>query len=278
MTDRSGRVDAFSAIGQPFERFHEYVTAMAFAVARMTGLIIVMPAFTRLGLTGILQGATALALALPLVPMIVAALAGEHLTVVTAAALLFKELAIGLAIGIVLGVPIWAAEAAGDMLDLQRGTTSASLFDPSSIGEDGITGTLMALVMVAIFFGSGGLPLTLRTVYESYGIWPAANVFPTLTLASGEFFIGLLDRVITMGLMLVAPIVVFMLLSDLLLALVSRAAPNLNVFALSLNLKNLVFTFLLVVYGAFLIKYMGNDIGSLLNAGSDLQTLAKPGP
>jgi hypothetical protein len=42
---------------------------------RDRGLIIVMPAFTRLGLTGILQGATALALALPVVPVIVAALA-----------------------------------------------------------------------------------------------------------------------------------------------------------------------------------------------------------
>jgi type III secretion protein T len=250
---------------------------MAFAVARMTGLIIIMPAFTRMGLTGLLQGAAAFAMGLPLVPMIVAALAGVKLTITLSAALLFKEVAIGLVIGLVLGVPIWAAEAAGDMLDLQRGSTSAGLFDPSSIGEDSVSGTLLALIMVALFFTSGGLPLMLRTVYESYGIWPAGAVFPTLGPAAGEFFVVLLDRVMTMGIMLVAPIIVFMLLSDLLLALVSRAAPNLNVFALSLNLKNLVFTFLLVVYGAFLIKYMRNDIGSLLSAGLELETLANSG-
>jgi type III secretion protein T len=260
----------------PFERFHEYVIAMAFAIARMTGLIIIMPAFTRMGLTGLQQGAAALALGLPLVPMTMAALAGENLTVTLTAALLLKEVAIGLMIGLVLGVPIWAAEAAGDMLDLQRGTTSAGLFDPSSIGEDSISGTLLTLIMVALFFGSGGLPLTLRTVYESYGIWPAGNVFPTLGPVAGEFFVALLDRVMMMGMMLVAPIIVFMLLSDLLLALVSRAAPNLNIFALSLSQKNLVFTFLMVVYGAFLLKYMGNDIGSLLSAGVDLKALAKP--
>lgn len=266
----------FSSIIQPFERFHDYIIAAGFAVARMTGLIIVMPAFTRIGLTGILQGATALAFALPLVPMVVGALAGEHLTVAMIATLLFKELVIGLMIGLVLGVPIWAAEAAGDMLDLQRGTTAASLFDPSAATEEGITGTLLALVMVALYFGSGGLPLTLRTVYESYGIWPVADFFPTLSPATSEFFVRLLDNVITMGVVLAAPIMVFMLLTDVLLALVSRAAPPLNVFALSLNVKNIVFALLLALYAAFLIKYMGTDLGSLLHAGSELQTLAKP--
>jgi type III secretion protein T len=75
---------------------------------------------------------------------------------------------------------------------------------------------------------------------------------------------------------LVAPIVIFMLLTDLLLGLASRATPQLNVFALSLSVKNLIFSSLLVLYGAFMIKYMGNDLGLLLRAGSDLETLTKP--
>jgi type III secretion protein T len=261
---------------QAFGPFEDYVRALTFAVARMTGVIIVMPAFTRLGLTGILQGATALALALPVVPVVVAALAGQKLTVMMIPVLMGKEVMIGVAIGLVLGVPLWAAEAAGDILDLQRGSTAATLFDPSANGEDGITGTLLALVMVALYFGSGGLRLTLGTVYESYGIWPAGNVFPTLSLTASQFVVILLDRVMTLGLLLVAPIVVFMLLSDLLLALVSRASPQLNVFALSLSVKNLVFAILLALYGAFLIKYMGTDLSSLLQAGNDLETLAKP--
>jgi type III secretion protein T len=87
--------------------------------------------------------------------------------------------------------------------------------------------------------------------------------------------VRLLDNIVTMGLVLAAPIVIFMLLTDILLALVSRAAPPLNVFALSLNVKNIVFVFLMALYGAFLIQYMGTDLGSLLQAGSELETLAK---
>lgn len=266
-----------SVIGQPLlERLYDYLIATGFALARMSGVIIVMPAFTRLGLTGILRGATAVALALPLVPMIVEATAAERLTIVLLAALLIKEVTIGLIIGFVLGVPIWAAEAAGDVLDLQRGSNAASLLDPLAVTEESITGTLFGLAMVALYFGSGGLPLTLRTVYDSYAIWPVASVFPTLSASASEFFTGLLDSIVTMGMVLVAPLIIFMLLSDLLLALVSRAAPHLNVFALTLSVKNLVFALLLVLYCVFLIKYMGNDLGSLLRAGSDLETLGKP--
>jgi type III secretion protein T len=143
---------------------------------------------------------------------------------------------------------------------------------------ESITGTLFGLVTVALYFGSGGLPLTLRTVYDSYAIWPAASVFPSFSPAASEFFVRLLDNVVTMGVVLAAPIVVFMLLSDLLLGLVSRAAPHLNVFALALSVKNLVFALLIVLYCAFLIKYMRTDLGSLLGAGTELETLGKPPP
>jgi type III secretion protein T len=258
------------------ERLQDYAIATGFALARMAGLISIMPAFTRIGLSGILRAATALALAVPVVPMIVTAHASERLTVTIVAALLFKEVIIGLVIGLVLGVPIWAAEAAGDVLDLQRGSNAAGLIDPLATTEESITGTLFGLIMVALYFGSGGLRLTLRTVYDSYAIWPATAVFPALTPAASQFFIRLLDNVVTMGLVLVAPIMILLLLSDLLLGLVSRAAPHLNVFALVLSVKNLVFALLLVLYYAFLIKYMGTDLGSLLGAASVLETIAKP--
>jgi len=76
---------------------------------------------------------------------------------------------------------------------------------------------------------------------------------------------------------LVSPIVILMLLTDILLGLVSKAAPQINVFALSLNVKNLVFAVLLVLYGAFMLAYMSNDLALLLRLGSDLKGLV-PSP
>lgn len=267
-----------AAITELFGRLHDYVAAAGFAVARLTGVIIILPAFTRLGLTGILRAAIALVLAFPIVPMLVEALAGQRLTVTTTAILLLKEIIVGLVIGLVLGVPFWVAETAGGVLDLQRGSTSASLMDPLAMTAESITGTLFGLVMVALYYGAGGLPLTLRVVYDSYGLWPAGRFLPLFSASAGELFIGLLDNVVTMGLMLGAPLVVCLLLSDLLLGLVSRAAPQINVFALSLSVKNLVFALLLVLYCAFLIRYMNADLELFRTVGHRLEAIAPPAP
>ena len=58
--------------------------------------------------------------------------------------------------------------------------------------------------------------------------------------------------------------------------LVARAASHFNIFALSLTVKSLVFSVLLVVYCAFLIRYMGSDLATLLDAQVRLKTLSAP--
>lgn len=265
-----------AAIASLLDRFQDYIVAAGFAVGRVSGMMIIMPAFTRLGMTGILRGAVALALSLPLVPALVQTLAGQRLAVAAIAVLLLKEITVGIIIGLVVGVPFWAAETAGAVLDLQRGSKMASLLDPSELTNEGISGTLFGLAMVALYYGTGGLQLTLRTIYDSYALWPPGRLLPTFNAAASQLFVGLLDNVTTTGLMLGAPLVVCLLLADLLLALVARAAPHLNVFALSLSVKNFVFALLLTLYCSFLIYYMGADLRSLALAGRQLEPMAAP--
>ena len=138
-----------------------YIVAASIGLARMTGMIIVMPAFTRIGLTGILQAGVALALSLPLLPFILATVGPEPLGFAQMAGILLKETVVGMTIGLVLGVPIWAAEAAGEILDLQRGVTFAELVDPAYTTHNNIGGTFFAVVMVALFF---------------YQRWPVAHL------------------------------------------------------------------------------------------------------
>ncbi len=248
-----------------------YLIAGSIALARMTGMIIVMPAFTRIGLTGLLRGGVALALALPLLPFIIATVTPQPFGFGQMAGILLKETAVGMTIGLVLGVPIWAAEAAGEILDLQRGVTFAELVDPSMSTHNNIAGTFFAVVMVAVFFASGGLSVTLRTVYDSYQLWPLTSFLPVFSAQSGHLFLTIMDDILGLGLMLVAPIVLAMLLADISLALVARAAPHLNIFVLSLTVKNFAFALLIVLYGAFLMSYMRENLGLLIDGKNKLE-------
>jgi type III secretion protein T len=261
------------AILQAFRPVSLHLLAAALAVARMVGVMMVLPVFTRLGVTGILRNGIGLTLAVPVVPMIAAGIDTGQLSPALVGALLFKEVAIGVVVGLVLGVPFFAAEIAGDVLDLQRGSSSASLVDPLGAVEANITGTLLALVILALFFGSGGLPLTLRALYDSYGIWPVRRFLPLFSSEAGGLLLHLLDTVVALGVMLAAPIMVCLLLVDLLFAFLSRAAPQLQVFYLSLGVKNLLFSLILVLYGAFMIGYMRDSLAILLEAPARLQAI-----
>jgi type III secretion protein T len=261
-------------IGDPFRPLQPYFLAAAFALARMLAMMIVFPVFDRLGVTGFIRNSIALVISIPLIPMIAAHLGSEQLSLGLIAALLLKEVIVGLVVGVVLAVPLYAAEVAGDVLDLQRGSSSASLSDPLGSTQSNITGTLLALIVIALYFASGCFDLTLRAIYDSYGIWPVRRLLPLLSREAGGLLLSLLDTVVSTGLMLVGPVVVCLLLVDLLFALIARAAPSLQPFYLSMTVKNLVFSLVLVLYGAFLVGYMKNGLVVFLDAKPQLEAIA----
>jgi type III secretion protein T len=260
----------------PLAPLQPYLIAAGLALARMTAMMLVMPAFTRLGVTGIVRSGIALVLTLPVIPLVAQSVASLDLTPGTVAMLLAKEAAVGTIIGLVLGVPLWAAEAAGDILDLQRGASMATLTDPSNSAETSVTGTLLALTMLALFNASGGVRVVLRVVYDSYTLWPVAATLPQFGRTTGLVLLHLLDDIVALGLMLVVPLVACLFVADVVIALLSRAAPNLNVFDLSLGLKNLLFAALIVLYCAFLVSYMKADLALLDGMSRRLETIARP--
>src|SRR3954447_12415149 len=99
------------------EPLHIYVIAATIGVARMIGLMTVMPVFLRLGMTGLLRGVAGLVLGLPIIPVIAAAMQGSHPSLALWGGLIIKEVVVGLLVGMVLGVPIWSAQFAGDVID-----------------------------------------------------------------------------------------------------------------------------------------------------------------
>ena len=261
-------------IGDPFRPLQPYFIAAAFALARMIAMMTVFPVFDRLGVTGMVRNSIALVLSIPLIPMIADHLGNEQISLGLMAALLMKEVTVGLVIGLVLAVPLYAAEVAGDVVDLQRGSSSGSLSDPSGSIQANISGTLLALIVIALYFASGCFDLTLRAIYDSYGIWPVRRFLPMLSREAGDLLLNLLDTIVATGLMLIGPIVVCMLLVDFLFALIARAAPSLQPFYLSMTVKNLVFSLVLVLYGAFLIGYMKNGLVVFLDAKPKLEAIA----
>ncbi|GGB05660.1 EscT/YscT/HrcT family type III secretion system export apparatus protein [Brucella endophytica] len=246
------------------ELAYPLLVAAAIAVSRALGMIMLTPAFTRLGLTGMIRSAVAFAVSLPMIMPIFQQLAvSGQPTSFDLAGLLIKEMVVGALIGLAFGIPFWAAEVAGDLVDLQRGSTMSQLLDPSSAGESSVTATLLTISLLALFFMSGGFMLLLDGFYRSYQLWPAASFAPALDPDAFVAILRVLDRVMQIGVIIVAPLVIAILIVDIMMAFLSRMASQLHVFDLSLAVKNLLFSFLMVLYLTFLVPLLLDQLGEM---------------
>ncbi|MGJ8522556.1 Surface presentation of antigens protein SpaR [Carnimonas sp. R-84981] len=251
------------------------ITSWGLSVARALGIILISPAFSRLGLTGLLRGAVAAILALPVAPVVFDSLQ-HHPDIgnVAITGLMLKEMMIGLVLGVLFGIPLWAAEMAGELIDLQRGATSAQLFDPLYQVEHGVTGTLMSLLVVVLFFVSGAFMTLIGGLYQSYTLWPVFEYSPALDSISASQLLGILDQIMRSAVIMVAPLTIAILLADIMLAFLARMSPNLHVFDLSLSVKNLLFSFFILIYFIFLIPQLEDSVADLGNVMPSLSAAA----
>jgi type III secretion protein T len=251
------------------------ISSAALSASRAMGVVLITPAFNRLGLTGIIRSCVAVAIAVPMfVPVFGAFTALNAPGSFFLAGLMIKELLIGVLIGLLFGIPFWAAEAAGEMVDLQRGSTMAQLVDPLSSAESSVMATLLTVMLITLFFMSGGFTLMVDGYYHSYQFWPVTAFTPLFASAALMAILSILDQVLRVGVIMVSPLIICLLVTDLMLAYLSRMAPNLHVFDLSLPVKNLFFTVLMVIYIGFLIPVMMTQLGEFRGTVELLKTLA----
>lgn len=224
--------------------------ALALAMARWLGLTLLLPVFSRTGIETLTRGGFAFAMSAPLVP--------EAFTVVSAldpfqsiwhiGLLAGKELCIGLVLGLILGIPFWGAEMAGEALDVQRGSAVGTIADPQGLNEASVLGTFFAITTIALFLLAGGIGVVASLVYDSFRLWPMANFVPSVAIGFETLILGLLSKLMLIGMLIAAPIVVVALCCDVLLGFVAKLAPQLNANILGAAVKSLVIAALFVVY------------------------------
>ena len=165
------------------------------------------------------------------------------------AALLLKEIFVGFTLGFVASLVFEAARVAGRIADYQRGSTVSELFAPQS--EDGFShlGQFQMLLAIVIFLTTGAHRFFISALMRSFEFVPALK-FPHIEAGwtpAAEFLTMMTGNVLSIGIQLAVPVVITLLLTDLLFGLISRAAPEINVFFLSLPVKMWIGIFVLAL-------------------------------
>ncbi len=227
--------------------------ATGLAMVRWLGATLLLPVFTRTGVTRLLRGGVAFAMAVPAIPAAYQTVdaiepARFFMEVVL---LTTKEFGVGVALGLLLGIPFWAAELAGSTLDVQRGSAVGTLADPEGASQSSILGTFFMIISIALFLAAGGMDIVVSVIYDSYLLWPLGAMAPDAAIAADEVFVGLLQKMTVMAVILCAPLIVANMLSDLLLGFVARLAPQLHIDQIGAAVKSLLLAALMVIYATF---------------------------
>ncbi|WBU57188.1 EscT/YscT/HrcT family type III secretion system export apparatus protein [Paracoccus sediminicola] len=238
---------------------------LAVVGARPMGFVMLHPIFGRFGISsGVLRGAVIVAMVAPVLPGAAAMITADPGIVAPAAVpgLILAELFIGALLGLMTGIPFWAASAAGDLIDNQRSASMANLMDPQSSGETSVTGTLLFLTCILVLAAEGVLfPTIFGPLMESYRLFPALSGLSLPDPRQGALALGLLDQLLRAGVIMALPILIPLLLTEIVVAIATKYTQQINAMFLSMSIKQGVNALLMLVYTVLLASYAMSQIG-----------------
>lgn len=226
-------LSSFAAAGLP-DFFAPGVTAAFVLTAlRVGGLLLVAPVWSAKSVPMRLRSALLVIFSVLLMPASTAGVNSDLLRITPAT--FFGESAIGMVIGLSAAIVIAAAEAAGEQMTVSIGLSGAAIFDPINNTQGAILAQFMQMLAVVVLLVGGGHLVMIRAVAESFRVMPLGA---SLNISAGfGAFVPMARSLFSSGMQFAAPVIAAVLVMNIALAVLGRAAPKLQVMSVAFPLQ-----------------------------------------
>ncbi len=218
-----------------FPMLNAYLAAGIFIFARLIGFFRMAPVFNRKEIPGMVKLSLALILSIVLTCVV-----KPDVTIIKESFVLsiFLNIVVGAMLGYIAQLILLAIDAGGDMVNMQMGLSSAMVLDPTTSSQVSIVGKCFSFLGLLIFIQLGGVYWILNAFMRSFEIFPLdATLIPLAKLVNLDYMVDLSSNVLFMGLQIASPILLATLGQDIILGVISKTAPQVNVFQLSFLFK-----------------------------------------
>ena len=240
--------DLFNPHGGQFNLTPVIFTA-ALLAARVLPLIIfspflggeLLPTEIKIGLSGLMV--------VVLFPAVAGQVSHVPTSVFPFAALLCKEVFIGLCLSYIVDMVFDAARSAGGLIDTAAGANMAQLQVPQIQQQATIFSALQYQLVVTMFLLLNGHHVIITALAESFVSLPV-DKFPPMSQGSWPFFdliLHVFGDLLKISLALSAPGVLAAFVTDLGLGMINRVAPQIQVFFISMAVKPMVGALMLLL-------------------------------
>lgn len=227
-----------------------YIGAFIWPLFRIMGFFLAAPIFgsqlvpTRIRVVLAVAITVLLAPLLPDVPLIEGVSVGAVLVVA-------QQLLIGAALGFFMQLLFQVFVMAGQLIAMQMGLGFASMMDPANGVNVAILSTVYMMLVILLFVTFGGHLVMLEILIESFTIVPIS----TFGVETGLMIrvVNTLSWVFSSGLVLALPALTALLITNFAFGIMTRAAPQLNIFALGFPVALMFGLFIIwITFGTFL--------------------------
>lgn len=162
--------------------------------------------------------------------------------------LVIKEAIVGLGLGLLATMMLYAVQVAGGFIDLQMGFAIANVIDPQTGVQSPLLGQYFYIFALLFLLAVDGHHLIIDGIYHSYQLIAVDALF--LPFASGavakHVVLSFVQMFITAFQMSI-PVVASLFLVDVALGIIARTVPQVNVFVVGLPLKIFISFFALLI-------------------------------
>ena len=173
------------------------------------------------------------------------------------------ELLIGVTSGLLLTILFSASNLAGEKIAASTGLSFAGLIDPESGAQTPVLSQILSLFMIVVFLSLDGHLLAISVILESYNVLPIGSTNINLSMIKLGIDAG--GLMFKFGALIMLPVVVGITLLNVVIGIVTRSAPTLNLFSFGFPIT-MIFAFFLLYVCSITI---GSNFSNLTNVSVD---------
>lgn len=159
------------------------------------------------------------------------------------ATLIIKESIVGLLVGFAAFICSTIVLFAGRIIDMDIGLSMSNLYDPTTREQTSLTGSFLQRVFLVLFIISGMHLYLLGAMVDTFTLIPIGGIKINILLYGS--FIGFLTDYFILGFRIILPIFAVTLISNCVMGIMTKIAPQIHMFSVGIQFKILVGLFVL---------------------------------
>jgi flagellar biosynthetic protein FliR len=213
----------------------ERLLGFAMVLTRISGFFMLLPVFGWKTIPVRVKVAMTVLIAIFFSIITPLAIEPQNVSLPEAILLIANEATYGLALGLVVVILFSVVKLSGRIIERQMGLLMAQIIDPLTGERTQPLGSLLEMIFVILFLSANGHHLFLLIISKSYEAFPAGSIPTMPVLATGVINAG--STMFLAGLRLAAPMLAAFLVLMVVLAVLARIVPEMNILFISMPLR-----------------------------------------